>query len=169
MADTTVIGNVGSCDIRFTNTGKAVTTVSIAENHRKKDQNGQYQDDGVTWRRVTFWERMAESVADEIQKGQMVIVTGDERLKEFTAKDGSTGQSLEIQGRRIGRLVLPKRDDTQNQPQQNQGWSQPSGNTAAQDQYVQQAASGAGPWQPAGQDPWAGAQPGGQQDQDAPF
>src|SRR5699024_3052153 len=71
--------------------------------------------DGVTWRRVAFWERKAEAVADEIVKGDMVIVTGDERLREFESKDGTKGKSLEVNGREIGKLILPKRDNQQSQ------------------------------------------------------
>lgn len=125
MSTVTFTGNVGSVDLRFTASGKAVVDVSVAENHRRKDQHGQWTDDGVTWRRVSFWERKAEAVADEIVKGDMVIVTGDERLREFEAKGGSKGKSLEVNGREIGKLILPKRDG---QPAANpQGaWGQPA-------------------------------------------
>lgn len=127
MAQVTITGNVGSVDLRFTQNNKAVCTVSVAENHRKKDQSGQFIDDGTTWRNVTFWERMAEAVADSVQQGQRVIVTGDERLREFQAKDGSTGKSLEINGRDIGVLVMPKRDDQPNATGgQSGGWPQPA-------------------------------------------
>ena len=137
MSTVTFTGNVGDVQLNFTASGRAVCNVSVAENHRRKDQNGQWVDDGVTWRRVAFWERKAEAVADEIVKGDMVIVTGDERLREFEAKDGSKGKSLEVNGREIGKLVLPKRDGQP--PQQQQGgqfqqsqgaWGQPSPDNA---------------------------------------
>ena len=123
MSTVTFTGNVGSVDLRFTASGKAVVDVSVAENHRRKDQHGQWTDDGVTWRRVSFWERKAEAVADEIVKGDMVIVTGDERLREFETKDGSKGKSLEVNGREIGKLILPKRDG-----QQGGNWQKPASN-----------------------------------------
>ena len=154
MSTVTFTGNVGSVELQFTSSGKAVVDVSVAENHRRKDPNGQWVDDGVTWRRVSFWERKAEAVADEIQTGDMVIVTGDERLREYQAKDGSTGKSLEVNGREIGKLILPKRDGQQ------------AGN-AGQYSHAPQAAPATN-WGSAPQnDPWAG---GGQPQQgQAPF
>ena len=125
MSTVTFTGNVGDVQLNFTSSGRAVCNVSVAENHRRKEPNGQWVDDGVTWRRVAFWERKAEAVADEIVKGDMVIVTGDERLREFEAKDGSKGKSLEVNGREIGKLILPKRDGQIPQQQQGGNFQQP--------------------------------------------
>ena len=145
MSTVTFTGNVGDVQLNFTASGRAVCNVSVAENHRRKDQNGQWVDDGVTWRRVAFWERKAEAVADEIVKGDMVIVTGDERLREFEAKDGSKGKSLEVNGREIGKLVLPKRDG---QPPQQQQGGQPAANPPAAwgDQSQQSSQSAQNAW-----------------------
>lgn len=110
MAFLTIIGNVGGVELKFTPGGKAVCEVSVAESHRRKDQNGQWQTESTTWRRVKFWEKHAESVANEIQKGQRVIVTGDEKLREYDRNDGTKGYSLEMAGKDIGVLVMPMCD-----------------------------------------------------------
>ena len=108
MAFTTVVGNVGGVELKFTPNGKAVCEVSVAENHnRKNQQTGQWETESTTWRRVSFWENQAEAVANEIQKGDRVIVTGDEKLREYERQDGSKGASLEMRGRHIGKVVMP--------------------------------------------------------------
>jgi len=108
MAFTTVVGNVGDVQLKFTPNGKAVCEVSVAENHnRKNEQTGQWETESTTWRRVAFWENQAEAVAEQVQKGDRVIVTGDEKLREYERQDGSKGASLEMRGRHIGKVVMP--------------------------------------------------------------
>src|SRR5699024_9631674 len=80
---------------------------SLAQNHRRKDQAGEWQDDGTTWRKVTVWDKKGEVLAEHLSKGMRVIVTGEERIREFEKKDGSKGQSLELNAREVG--IVPKR------------------------------------------------------------
>ena len=134
MAENHFIGNVGSVELKFTPQGKAVCEVSFAENHSKK-VNNEWQDDGTTWRRATIWEEKAEATAEHIQKGDRIVVIGRERLREYEAKDGTKGKSLEVQATTIAKVPpLPKRDQ---QPTQSQQWGQA----------------------PAQADPWGGGNP----------
>ena|SRR5690625_1845316 len=145
MAFTTVIGNVGDVQLKFTPNGKAVCEVSVAENHnRKNEQTGQWETESTTWRRVAFWENQAEAVAEQVQKGDRVIVTGDERLREYERQDGSKGASLEMRGRHIGKVVMPLQNK---QPQSQGGWQQP--------QSAVPPTAGGG-WNAPANDPWAG-------------
>lgn len=106
MSDTTVVGNIGEPQMKFTPSGKAVLEFSLAENHSKKNQQGGWDDDGTTWRRVSIWDKKAEALADVLKKGDRVIVTGAERMREYEAKDGTQGKSLEITARDVG--VIPR-------------------------------------------------------------
>ena len=152
MAFLTIVGNVGGVELKFTPQGKAVCEVSVAENHnRKNEQTGQWETESTTWRRVSFWENQAEAVASEIQKGDRVIVAGDEKLREYERKDGSKGASLEMRGRHIGKVVMPLQNQQQSGGfQQQQQAPPPAGN---------QQASAFG--QMTSNDPWAGSQQGG--------
>src|SRR5690625_4245717 len=158
MSFVTVVGNVGDVQLKFTPNGKAVCEVRVAENHnRKNEQTGQWETESTTWRRVSFWENQAEAVANEIQKGDRVIVAGDEKLREYERKDGSKGASLEMRGRHIGKVVLPMQNQQQSGGfQQQQQAPPPAGN---------QQASAFGQMSQ-GQDVWGG-QP--QQGGPAPF
>ena len=108
MSDTTVVGNIGEPNLKFTPSGKPVLEFSLAENHSKKNAQGGWDDDGTTWRRVSIWDKKAEALAEVLSKGDRVIVTGQERMREYQAKDGTQGKSLEINARDIG--VIPRQN-----------------------------------------------------------
>lgn len=140
MSDITTVGNVGEPALKFTPQGKPVLEFSLAENHSKKNQQGGWDEDGTTWRRVTIWDKKAETLAEVLKKGDRVIVTGSERLREYTAKDGTQGKSLEINARDIG--IIPRNPSAQggqqaapaaqggwsNQPANAGGWGNGAGN-----------------------------------------
>lgn len=117
MSDITVSGNIGEPSLKFTNSGKPVLEFSLAENHSKKNQQGGWDDDGTTWRRVSIWDKKAEALAEVLKKGDRVLVQGQERLREYEAKDGTQGKSLEITAREIG--IIPR---VQSSQQQGSGW-----------------------------------------------
>jgi single-strand DNA-binding protein len=113
MSDITTVGNVGEPTLKFTPQGKPVLEFSLAENHSKKNAQGGWDEDGTTWRRVTIWDKKAETLAEVLKKGDRVIVTGSERLREYTAKDGTQGKSLEVNARDIGIIPRAQQNGTQ--------------------------------------------------------
>jgi single-strand DNA-binding protein len=121
MSDITTVGNVGEPALKFTPQGKPVLEFSLAENHSKKNAQGGWDEDGTTWRRVTIWDKKAETLAEVLKKGDRVIVTGSERLREYTAKDGTQGKSLEINARDIGIIPRAAQNGTQQPPAAAQG------------------------------------------------
>jgi len=124
MSDITAVGNVGEPALKFTPQGKPVLEFSLAENHSKKNQQGGWDEDGTTWRRVTIWDKKAEALAEVLKKGDRVIVTGSERLREYTAKDGTQGRSLEVNARDVG--IIPRAQQAGGQAQQASGnWGAP--------------------------------------------
>src|SRR5690606_27777272 len=144
MADITVVGNITNPELKFTSNGKAVLNFSLAENHRRNN-NGTGEDDGTTWRKVAVWERAAEVLADALEQGQRVIVVGQERLREFDAKDGSKGKSLELTARHVG--IVPKAPQDGFQQSQQGGFQQaPQGGyqQQGQSQQAQQGSWGSG-------------------------
>src|SRR5690625_766399 len=104
MADITLTGHTTQPEMRFTSTGKALLSFSVAENHRKRDGNG-WQDDGTTFGRITAWERQAEMLAEVLEKGTRVLVTGTVRAREWE-KDGEKRTSYDVTARHVA--VIPK-------------------------------------------------------------
>lgn len=106
MTNLTITGNVGSIDLKFTSSGKAVLSISVADTRRRlnKDTNT-WEDAGTDWHRVTVWEKKAELYAEHINKGDRVIVTGDLVSREYE-KDGQKRTAWDIKADTIG--IVPK-------------------------------------------------------------
>ena len=91
-----LVGNLGrDPELRYTAQGTPVCTFSIATNERRKDRNGEMQDQ-TTWFRVTLWNRQAETASQYLQKGRQVYIEGRLRVEEYVDRDGKTRQSLEV-------------------------------------------------------------------------
>lgn len=125
MSDTTVVGNCGEPNLKFTPSGKPVLEFSLAENHSKKNQQGGWEEDGTTWRRVSIWDKKAEALAEVLKKGDRVIVSGQERIREWEGKDGGKGQSLELNARDIG--IIPRAQQNRQQAPAGDQWAAASG------------------------------------------
>lgn len=99
----TIVGNLGrDPEMRYTPSGTPVTALSIATNRTYKDNNGQ-QVKETTWFRVSVFGKMAETCAQYLQKGRLVLVegrltpdkqTGGPRI--WDKQDGTKGASFEV-------------------------------------------------------------------------
>jgi single-strand DNA-binding protein len=144
MSDATVVGNIGEPQLKFTPSGKPVLEFSLAENHSKKNQQGGWDEDGTTWRRVSIWDKKAEALAEVLKKGDRVIVTGSERMREYEAKDGTQGKSLEINARDIG--IIPRQQQNGGQRAQQDTWGGSQQGQAQADTWGQAGADQAPPF-----------------------
>ncbi len=99
----TIAGTVGGdVDLRFTPTGLAVATFSVAVTPRKKEDD-KWVDGETNWYRVTAWRQLAEHAADSIAKGTRVIVEGRLVVRKYK-KEGEDLErtSVEITADDIG-------------------------------------------------------------------
>ena len=76
-------------EVRYTQGGTAVCTLSLAMNHVWYDQQKQKRED-VTFVEVDCWGRTAEIAGEFLAKGRPVLIDG--RLKQETWEDKQTGQ-----------------------------------------------------------------------------
>lgn len=91
-----IVGNLGrDPELRYTPQGTPVCSFTMATNERRKDRNGEMQDQ-TTWFRVTLWNRQAETASQYLQKGKQVYIEGRLRVEEYTDRDGKPRQSLEV-------------------------------------------------------------------------
>ena len=98
-ANITIQGFLGaSPEVRYTNDGLAVANLSIAHTPRKHDpQTDEWVDAGPTlWVIASLWGAVAEAVADTSQKGDLVAVSGQLALDEWTDADGVVRTDLVI-------------------------------------------------------------------------
>ena len=98
-----IVGRLGrDPEMRFTPTGQAVTSFSVATDRQYNDQSGKPVKETV-WFRVTAWGKLAETCNNFLQKGKLVLVegrlsvdakTGGPRI--WTGQDGTPRSSYEI-------------------------------------------------------------------------
>ena len=127
----TITGNVTrEPELRFTPAGAALCEFGVAWNLRK--QNG---DDEAMFFNVTCWRSLAENVAESIDKGDRVIVTGRLNWRSWETDAGEKRQVVDIQAEEVGpSLQWASADVTRNErtdsgPSSNQG--APSSNQGA--------------------------------------
>lgn len=118
MTQITVSGNATSApEIKFTQAGKAWARFGIAENHRRKNDRGEWEDVRTDFHDVSVWGDLAEAVADQVAKGAPVTVTGE--LKSRKNDDGRVFWGIEA--RSVALRVLPAKRDARPAPQQSTG------------------------------------------------
>lgn len=83
-----LIGYLGrDPETRYTPSGTAVTTFSIATTEKWKDRNTQAQQERTTWHYCECWGRTAEVAAEYLHKGAQVYIEGKIRNEEWDDKD----------------------------------------------------------------------------------
>ena len=88
-----LIGRVGTDpEMRFTPSGKPVTSFRLAVNRRRREGEAEEAD----WFGVICWERLAEIADQYVTKGAPVFVEGRLMVRRYTAKDGSQGTAVEV-------------------------------------------------------------------------
>lgn len=99
----TIVGYLGNDpEMRFTPSGQAVTSFSVASSRKYTNNSGQKVDE-TTWFRISVWGGQAESCNQYLSKGRPVLVVGRLRPdpqsggpRVFTRNDGSAGASFEV-------------------------------------------------------------------------
>lgn len=95
----TVVGNLGNDpELRFTPSGAAVASFSVAVTPRRLNRDtGKWEDGAATWWRVNAWRHLAENVAESLSKGAAVVVVGTVAAREWVnEKTGEKGTAWEI-------------------------------------------------------------------------
>jgi single-strand DNA-binding protein len=99
----TIIGNItADPELRFTPSGAAVANFTVASTPRTfdKDTNG-WKDGETLFMRCAVWRDAAENVAESLQRGTRVVVTG--RLKQRSyEKDGAKHTVIDMEVDEVG-------------------------------------------------------------------
>ncbi|MCD9046435.1 single-stranded DNA-binding protein [Luteimonas sp. MHLX1A] len=83
-----LVGNLGNDpDVKYTQGGMAVTTISLATSSVRKDKDGNQQE-RTEWHRVKFFGKLGEIAGEYLRKGSQVYVEGSIRYDKFTGSDG---------------------------------------------------------------------------------
>lgn len=100
----TVIGNVtGDPELRFTPSGAAVANFTVASTPRAFDrQSNEWKDGETLFMRCSVWRDAAENVAESIQRGTRVIVSGRLKSRSYETKEGEKRTVVEMDVDEIG-------------------------------------------------------------------
>ncbi len=95
-----LMGNITrDIDLRYLQSGKAVTEVGLAVNDRRKNQQGDWVDE-VTFVDVTLWGRTAEVAGEYLSKGSPVMIEGRLKLDTWET-DGQKRSKLRVVGEKM--------------------------------------------------------------------
>lgn len=100
----TVVGNLTTDpELRFTPSGAAVASFTVAANSRYMDRTtNEWKDSDPVYLRCSVWRQYAENVAESLTKGTRVIVTGRLKQRSYETREGEKRTSYEIDAEEIG-------------------------------------------------------------------
>ena len=100
----TVIGNLtDDPELRFTASGAAVAKFRVASTPRFLDKSsGEWKDGEPLFLSCTVWRQVAENVAESLQRGARVIVSGRLRQRTYETKEGEKRTVIDLEVDEIG-------------------------------------------------------------------
>ncbi|MFY1635385.1 single-stranded DNA-binding protein [Solwaraspora sp. WMMB335] len=100
----TVIGNLtDDPELRFTPSGAAVAKFRVASTPRFMDRaSGEWKDGEPLFLSCTVWRQAAEHVAESLQRGTRVIVSGRLRQRSYETREGEKRTVIELEVDEIG-------------------------------------------------------------------
>jgi single-strand DNA-binding protein len=100
----TVIGNLtDDPELRFTPSGAAVAKFRVASTPRVMDrQSGEWKDGEPLFLSCSVWRQAAENVAESLQRGARVIVSGRLRQRSYETREGEKRTVYELEVDEIG-------------------------------------------------------------------
>jgi single-strand DNA-binding protein len=91
-----LIGNLGQDpELRYTSSGVAVASFSMATSESWKDQDGNVQEK-TQWHKLVAWRKLAEIVGEYLKKGSKVYVEGRIQYRSYDDKNGVKRDITEI-------------------------------------------------------------------------
>jgi single-strand DNA-binding protein len=107
MAGDTVITVVGNLtadpELRFTPSGAAVASFTIASTPRTFDRNtNEWKDGEALFLRCSIWRQAAENVAESLQRGMRVVAQGRLKQRSYETREGEKRTVIEMEVDEIG-------------------------------------------------------------------
>ena len=168
MAGDTVITVVGNLtadpELRFTPSGAAVASFTIASTPRTFDRNtNEWKDGEALFLRCSLWRQAAENAAESLTRGMRVIAQGRLQQRSYETREGEKRTVIELQVDEIG-PSLKYASAKVNRTQRGSG----GGGFGASGSEGSSGGGGGGAAAPA-DDPWGSAAPAGGFSEEPPF
>ena len=100
----TVVGNLtADPELRFTPSGAAVASFTIASTPRTFDRNSnEWKDGEALFLRCSLWRQAAENAAESLTRGMRVIAQGRLKQRSFETREGEKRTVIELDVDEIG-------------------------------------------------------------------
>lgn len=148
MTDTpiTVVGNaVADPELRFTPSGAAVANFRIASTPRTFNKNtNQWEDGEALFLTVNVWREQAENVAESIQKGMRVVVSGKLKSRSYETREGEKRTVFEVEADDVAPSLKYATAKVAKSDRKNNGGGQSSGGFGQSQGFAQPARGGWG-------------------------
>src|SRR6201996_1452940 len=107
MAGETVITVVGNLtadpELRFTPSGAAVASFTIASTPRTFDRaSNEWKDGDALFLRCSIWRQAAENCAESLTRGMRVVATGRLKQRSFETREGEKRTVIELDVDEVG-------------------------------------------------------------------
>jgi single-strand DNA-binding protein len=100
----TVVGNLtADPELRFTSSGAAVASFTVASTPRTFDKaSGEWKDGEALFMRCSIWRQAAENVAESLTRGSRVIVSGRLKQRSYDTREGEKRTVIELEVDEVG-------------------------------------------------------------------
>lgn len=106
-----LIGRLGrDPELRYTQAGKAVCSLSVATDESFKDAQGA-KVQRTEWHKVILWDKLAENCAQYLAIGSLAYFEGKLQTRKWQDNQGQDRYSTEIQAQRV-QFLDSKQSDT---------------------------------------------------------
>jgi len=128
-----IIGHLGKDpEMRYTPSGKPVTTFSVAVNRSWNTGDGERHSE-TEWFNVVAWSTLAETCKQYLAKGQRVYVEGRLQTRRWEDKEGQKHSSVEIVANEM--IMLDRRDSNSNAQETDAASPEAGATTATEDEF----------------------------------
>ncbi len=175
MAGETVITVVGNLtadpELRFTPSGAAVASFTVASTPRTMDRTtNEWKDGDALFLRCSIWRQAAENVAESLTRGMRVVVQGRLQQRSYETREGEKRTVVEMQVDEVGpslRYATAKVNRTQ-RGSSGGGFGGSGGSGGSEGGSSFSGGGGGGGGFSQENDPWSSAGPAGSSE-DPPF
>ncbi len=100
----TVVGNLtADPELRFTPSGAAVASFTIASTPRQFDRNSnEWKDGEALFLRCSIWRQAAENVAESLTRGMRVVAQGRLKQRSYETREGEKRTVVELDVEEVG-------------------------------------------------------------------
>ena len=100
-------------NLRYTQSGNAVANFTLAVDRPYTSQGGEKEVDFID---IVTWRKLAETVANNLEKGRLVAVEGRLQIRSYEDQNGVRRKAAEIVADQVKFLDYRRQGESQSEP-----------------------------------------------------